>query len=854
MRQCVCDTFCATLVGLCSAATFIIILIYVVNRSGWGIDLITYIQAIVMCTAYCSSTIYEKPENNQSRLHKIITLITATDITAVSSYSLWDIGIVKVGVASTLHFVNTYFMLSIRPGTKPFTIPLLLLWSLIFVVVSIIPNKSVTDIKTYLITGPVLVHITALLMFSVRLLWLDKNNNRKVHDIETAEKLGELDGEKMTIKCTEMNIDNEPQPAVNYRKLVTPTGEAQRVKKSVTLADPISTNVSLHIQDSESNITLARDDEDNDITEKPDRSVQRQKPQNIELVSITTSRESPPESPTVSLTSSNVKEDDRKLVCPDRKNKTASAASSPRRRAPNGGNPPWKKGALIGRGAFGTVHIGLNCTTGELMAVKSIGFNLRDADIKGKLVKLQNEVALMKSLDHRNVVKYLFTERTGECVNIFMEYVPGGSVADLVQQFGCLPGETACYYTRQILFGIEYLHSEGIVHRDIKGANILITVDGDCKLGDFGASALVNGIRPRRKSLQGTPLWMAPEVITEQEYTSTVDIWSLGCTVIEMLTGQPPFSHMKMGQLETLRFICDETNELTLPDLILADMDISSFVCACLHRNASKRPPAKTLLHHPWPQLALDYEEDTSTGEETSVPCQSEIVVTLMSGSDLMVRNSYFRKWRTWAAGRRRVNIRFVRKKAEQMTSLMFSMFAQGLRQIYFNKLKLFAQQAKRKYLEARVHKLNRHSYLHSPTDRNLVPARCEADPTLLGMSPVESWSKMKRLRSLRNSMLNTDLEPQVDQLQAYLVNKAMPVVASVENERAAIKSSFAAYRFQTDNTLPIDWKATRAYTLSTVDSDDTNSLRSLSPRDHREASHSSKESFRVNVRSVKSN
>ena len=125
----------------------------------------------------------------------------------------------------------------------------------------------------------------------------------------------------------------------------------------------------------------------------------------------------------------------------------------------------WKKGALIGQGGFGKVHIGLNTATGELMAVKNIQFNRMDPDIKTKLAKIQLEIQTMKTLDHPNIVKYFFTERSGDSMNIFMEYVPGGSLSDLLTQFGALSVGTTCYYTRQILIGVRYLHSQSIIHR-----------------------------------------------------------------------------------------------------------------------------------------------------------------------------------------------------------------------------------------------------------------------------------------------------------------------------------------------------------------------------------------------------
>ncbi|XP_076939066.1 mitogen-activated protein kinase kinase kinase NPK1-like [Bidens hawaiensis] len=171
----------------------------------------------------------------------------------------------------------------------------------------------------------------------------------------------------------------------------------------------------------------------------------------------------------------------------------------------------WRRGELIGWGAFGHVYMGMNLDSGELLAVKQ---------------------------------RYLGTVREEDTLNILLEFVPGGSISSLLGKFGPFPEAVIRMYTKQLLLGLDYLHKNGIMHRDIKGANILVDNKGCIKLADFGASKqvveLANG--SGAKSMKGTPYWMAPEVILQTGHSFSADIWSVGCTIIEMATRKPPWS------------------------------------------------------------------------------------------------------------------------------------------------------------------------------------------------------------------------------------------------------------------------------------------------------------------------
>ena len=260
----------------------------------------------------------------------------------------------------------------------------------------------------------------------------------------------------------------------------------------------------------------------------------------------------------------------------------------------------WKKGPLLGQGGFGKVYLGLNYETGEFMAVKSVEFHPQQCtpeELKRKIQQLNTEIGILAPLDHTHIVKYFFMERADMTINIFMEFVPGGSVSDLLKSFGALEEDTVVHYTYQILVGLAYVHNRGIIHRDLKGANLLITAQGLIKLADFGSAAVVGDSLETVVGAQGTPNWMAPEVLTTQQYTWRADIWSLGCTVMEMLTGDAPWVHLGMANtLSLLQYLCDARTELTFPGSVTQASQ--GFLRSCLSRDASERPDAQDLIDH----------------------------------------------------------------------------------------------------------------------------------------------------------------------------------------------------------------------------------------------------------------
>ncbi|XP_009698345.1 PREDICTED: mitogen-activated protein kinase kinase kinase 19 [Cariama cristata] len=263
----------------------------------------------------------------------------------------------------------------------------------------------------------------------------------------------------------------------------------------------------------------------------------------------------------------------------------------------------WTRGEVLGKGAYGTVYCGLT-SQGQLIAVKQVVLDTSDQFTTEKeYQKFHEEVDLLKTLKHVNIVTYLGTCLEDNILSIFMEFVPGGSISSIINRFGPLPEIVLCKYTKQILQGVAYLHDNCVVHRDIKGNNVMLMPNGIVKLIDFGCArrlawVSLSGTQSEMlKSVHGTPYWMAPEVINESGYGRKSDIWSVGCTIFEMATGTPPLA--SMDRIAAMFYIGAHRGLMpSLPDRFSGTA--VDFVRACLTRDQHERPSALQLLDHPF--------------------------------------------------------------------------------------------------------------------------------------------------------------------------------------------------------------------------------------------------------------
>ncbi|ORX47482.1 kinase-like protein, partial [Hesseltinella vesiculosa] len=200
----------------------------------------------------------------------------------------------------------------------------------------------------------------------------------------------------------------------------------------------------------------------------------------------------------------------------------------------------YKLGNVIGKGQFGVVYRALELRTGKMVAVKRIKVH---SSKKRDIANIMQEARLLQSLDHVNIVRYEGLIRTPEHLNIILEFVENGSLLHTLKGFGgSFSEDLVAKYCAQILHGLEYLHAQNVVHCDLKAANLLTTKSGHLKLSDFGVSLHLVNQPHQEEEVAGTPYWMAPEVIALQGASTKSDIWSLGCTLIELCTGKPPYS------------------------------------------------------------------------------------------------------------------------------------------------------------------------------------------------------------------------------------------------------------------------------------------------------------------------
>jgi len=269
----------------------------------------------------------------------------------------------------------------------------------------------------------------------------------------------------------------------------------------------------------------------------------------------------------------------------------------------------YRIGERLGSGAFGVVYKGLDLQNGRLVAIKQATRRLVP---KKEIPRLHVEVEAMRRLVHPMCVQLYDFEETDQEISFVIEFMSGGSLRDAMDTFGTFPEALLAGYTRDVLIALDFLHANGVVHRDIKAGNILLTNDGRCKLADFGSCFLAE--KGKHLSIVGSPYWMSPEMVEGKATTSgKSDIWSLGISIIELVWGHPP--HYEKTKMQAMIAIVD----LDLPPWAYEELSdkMNDFLVGCFIKLEQFRPSAKELMSHPW---CAEKEENGKGGEEAPLP------------------------------------------------------------------------------------------------------------------------------------------------------------------------------------------------------------------------------------------
>jgi len=261
-------------------------------------------------------------------------------------------------------------------------------------------------------------------------------------------------------------------------------------------------------------------------------------------------------------------------------------------------------GEILGEGAYGRVYKALNLDTGKFLAVKEICPYEGQQKPSLNVGQLCQEIEVYQKLEHENIVRYLGAKQEEEDTYIYMEYMPGGSISSMLKQYGSFEEKVIKKFTKHVALGLHYLHTKGVIHRDIKGGNILSDGAGNVKLADFGAAkhvdylpfvASVSGSE-MCNSIKGSLYWMAPELINQKNHGRKIDIWSLGCTVIEMATASHPWPNVK----NYTELVIAMMNQKCPPIPENLSEVAKDFIRQCCQFDKKLRPRIQDLLQHPF--------------------------------------------------------------------------------------------------------------------------------------------------------------------------------------------------------------------------------------------------------------
>ena len=241
----------------------------------------------------------------------------------------------------------------------------------------------------------------------------------------------------------------------------------------------------------------------------------------------------------------------------------------------------------IGQGASGGVYTAFEVGTNKCVAIKQM--NLEQQPKKDLII---NEILVMRDSRHKNVVNFMDSFLVRGDLWVVMEYMEGGSLTDVVT-FNMMSEGQISAVCRETLHGLQFLHSKGVIHRDIKSDNILLSMDGNIKLTDFDFCAQINETQMKRTTMVGTPYWMAPEVVTRKEYGRKIDIWSLGIMAIEMIEGEPPY--LTESPLRALYLIATNGTPVIKGEAELTEV-FKGFLGFALKVDPEKRASAHDLL------------------------------------------------------------------------------------------------------------------------------------------------------------------------------------------------------------------------------------------------------------------